>query len=160
ARLVRTLTEAAADRGAAVYAHSPVRSIEPDGDGVRVSAGDGHLRAEAAVIACDGLIGGLLPELAGAVYPVRGHVAATAPLERMPLHCPTHSQHGFMYYRPTADGRVVAGGGRLEHLEAEYTDDECTSVAVQAELDRFLADQLGLAGVPVTHRWAGIMGFS
>jgi glycine/D-amino acid oxidase-like deaminating enzyme len=31
---------------------------------------------------------------------------------------------------------------------------------VQAELDRFLAGPLGLPGVEVTHRWAGIMGFS
>ena len=65
-----------------------------------------------------------------------------------------------MYYRPTPDGRVLAGGGRLEHLEAEYTDHERTSEAVQAEPDRFLREQLGLAGAAMTHRWAGIMGFS
>jgi glycine/D-amino acid oxidase-like deaminating enzyme len=55
---------------------------------------------------------------------------------------------------------VVVGGGRLEHVEAEYTDDERTTAPVQQELDRFLDQRLGLGDVPVTHRWAGIMGFS
>jgi glycine/D-amino acid oxidase-like deaminating enzyme len=116
--------------------------------------------ADAVVVACDGLIPRLLPQLAGLVYPVRGQVAATAPLARQPLAMPTHSQHGFMYYRPTPDGRVVVGGGRLEHLEEEYTDAERTTAAVQAELDRFLRDALGVGDAQVTHRWAGIMGFS
>ena len=124
------------------------------------TTGAGELRADAVVVACDGLTGRLLPELAGAVYPVRGQVAATEPLAEVPLACPTHSQYGFMYYRPTADGRVLVGGGRLEHLEDEYTDDERTTAAVQAQLDRFLRDRLGLGGARVTHRWAGIMGFS
>jgi glycine/D-amino acid oxidase-like deaminating enzyme len=134
--------------------------VTRDGDGWVVSAGGGAVRADAVVVACDGLIPRLLPELHGIVYPVRGQVAATAPLASQPLAMPTHSQHGFMYYRPTPDGRVVIGGGRLEHLDAEYTGRERITPAVQAELDRFLAGPLGLAEVEVTHRWAGIMGFS
>jgi len=65
-----------------------------------------------------------------------------------------------MYYRPTHDGRVVAGRGRLEQLEHEYTDAETITAGVQARLDAFLAEWLGLGGACVTHRWAGIMGFS
>ena len=76
------------------------------------------------MVACDGLIPRLLPQLGGVVYPVRGQVLATEPLQPGPLAYPTHSQSGFMYYRPTDDGRVVVGGGRLEQLEHEYTDAE------------------------------------
>jgi glycine/D-amino acid oxidase-like deaminating enzyme len=65
-----------------------------------------------------------------------------------------------MYYRPSDDGRVVVGGGRLEQLEHEYTDEETVTAGVQAGLDAFLAGWLGLGGARVTHRWAGIMGFS
>jgi glycine/D-amino acid oxidase-like deaminating enzyme len=157
---VRTLAAGAADRGARLFERSPVSAVSPDGEGWCVRTPAGRVTAEAVVVACDGLIPRLLPRLAGIVYPVRGQVAATAPLAAQPLAMPTHSQHGFMYYRPTADGRVVVGGGRLEHLADEYTDEERTTGAVQAELDRFLAGPLGLAGAPVTHRWAGIMGFS
>ena len=91
---------------------------------------------------------------------MRGQIAATEPLAEVPLDGPAHSQFGFMYYRPTDDGRVLVGGGRLEHLEQEYTDREQTTAAVQAQLDRFLRDRLGLGDARVTHRWAGIMGFS
>jgi glycine/D-amino acid oxidase-like deaminating enzyme len=157
---VRALVEAAADRGAHVFEHSPVTGLAPNGGGWTATTGGGSVHAQAVVVASDGLIPQLVPELSGAIYPVRGQVAATPPLDQMPLACPTHSQSGFMYYRPTPDGRLVVGGGRLEQLEAEYTDDEQTTAAVQRVLDRFIRDRLGLAAVPVTHRWAGIMGFS
>jgi glycine/D-amino acid oxidase-like deaminating enzyme len=118
------------------------------------------VRAQAVVVACDGLIPRLLPQLDGVVYPVRGQVLATEPLQQGPLAYPTHSQSGFMYYRPTDDGRVVIGGGRLEQLDHEYTDAEAVTAGVQAQLDAFLAEWLGLGAARVTHRWAGIMGFS
>ncbi|MDX6544821.1 MAG: gamma-glutamylputrescine oxidase [Gaiellales bacterium] len=157
---VRALVEAVADRGAEVFERSPVDDVVADGDGWSVRAGLGTVRAQAVVVACDGLIPRLLPELEHVIYPVRGQVAVTEPLAQVPLTHPTHSQSGFMYYRPTADGRVVVGGGRLEQLEHEYTDDERTTAAVQAQLDRFLREHLGLGRARVTHRWAGIMGFS
>jgi glycine/D-amino acid oxidase-like deaminating enzyme len=156
---VRTLAAAASDRGATVFEHSPVTGLEREGDGWAVHAG-GTVHAEAVVVACDGLIPRLLPQLHGVVYPVRGQVLATEPLQQGPLAYPTHSQSGFMYYRPTDDGRVVVGGGRLEQLEHEYTDEETVTAGVQARLDAFAAAWLGLGGARVTHRWAGIMGFS
>jgi glycine/D-amino acid oxidase-like deaminating enzyme len=158
---VRTLAAAAADRGATLFEHSPVRGLEREGDCWLVHAGGGKVRAQAVVVACDGLIPRLLPQLDGVVYPVRGQVLATEPLQQQgPLVYPTHSQSGFMYYRPTDDGRVVVGGGRLEQLEHEYTDAEAVTAGVQDRLDAFLAEWLGLGGARVTHRWAGIMGFS
>ena len=157
---VRTLTAAAADRGAALFERSLVSGLERDGDGWIVHAGGGTVHAQAVVVASDGLIPRLLPQLDGVVYPVRGQVLATEPLQQGPLAYPTHSQSGFMYYRPTDDGRVVVGGGRLEQLEHEYTDEETVTAGVQARLDAFLAGWLGLGGARVTHRWAGIMGFS
>jgi len=161
AALVRVLAAAAAERGARIHEHSPASSPEPAGAGWRVATSGGGVEADTVVVTGDGAIAQLLPELDGIIYPVRGQVLATAPIPGGgPLGHPTHSQHGFMYYRPTADGRIVLGGGRLEHLEDEYTADERATASVQAQLDRFLADELGLAGVTVTNRWAGIMGFS
>jgi glycine/D-amino acid oxidase-like deaminating enzyme len=157
---VRTLAAAAADRGATLFEHSPVGGLEREGEGWIVHAGGGTVHAQAVVVACDGLIPRLLQQLDGVVYPVRGQVLATEPLQQGPLAFPTHSQSGFMYYRPTDDGRVVVGGGRLEQLEHEYTDAETVTAGVQDRLDAFLAEWLGLGGARVTHRWAGIMGFS
>jgi len=100
------------------------------------------------------------PELTGIVYPVRGQMLATAPLADPVLRLPTHSDHGFVYARPTPDGRLAIGGCRFADLEAEYTDDARPTPPVQRALERFMAERMGLADVPVTHRWAGIMGFS
>jgi glycine/D-amino acid oxidase-like deaminating enzyme len=157
---VRTLAAAAADRGAELFERSPASGLERNGDGWIVHAGGGTVLAQAVVVACDGLIPRLLPQLDGIVYPVRGQVLATEPLQQRPLAYPTHSQSGFMYYRPTDDGRVVVGGSRLEQLEHEYTDEETVTAGVQARLDAFLGGWLGLGDAGVTHRWAGIMGFS
>ncbi len=159
---VRTLVAAAAARGASVWEGSPVRGIERDGAGWAVHTPEGSVSAQAAVLACDGLIPRVAPWLGRLIYPVRGQVLATEvlPPERRVLELPAHSDHGFMYYRPTSEGRIVLGGGRMADLEGEYTDEEATSEPVQAALDRFLAEQLGLDGVAVEHRWAGVMGFS
>src|SRR5205823_5994585 len=148
--------------GALVHESSPVRELVADGTGWRARSTDGSVAADAVVVACDGLIPHLAPETAGLIYPVRGQVAATEvlPVEQRFLECPTHSMFAFMYYRPTPDGRIIVGGGRLADLEAEYTEHETTTPAVQHAIDRFAADVLGLEDVPMTHRWAGIMGFS
>ena len=94
------------------------------------------------------------------MYPVRGQVLATEPLEQTVIARPTHSDHGFYYYRPTPDGRVALGGGRMTDMDAEYTDREETTPTIQAALDGFLEQRLGVLATRVAHRWAGIMGFS
>jgi glycine/D-amino acid oxidase-like deaminating enzyme len=85
---------------------------------------------------------------------------ATAPLPDTVITLPTHSDHGFVYARPTADGRLAIGGCRSADLAAEYTDDQRPTPPVQAALERFMGERMGLAGARVDHRWAGTMGFS
>ena len=120
----------------------------------------GAATGRAVVVACDGLLPRLVPELRGIVYPVRGQMLATEPIADPVITLPTHSDHGFVYARPTLDGRLAIGGCRSADLEAEYTDDDAPTPAVQEALERFIAERMGLAGVAVTHRWAGTMGFS
>jgi gamma-glutamylputrescine oxidase len=160
ARWTRLLAAAAVDAGARIHERSPVGGIEHRRGGWRVRAGGGVATGRVVVVACDGLLPRLVPELAGIVYPVRGQMLATAPLADTVIRLPTHSDHGFVYARPTLDGRLAIGGCRTADLAAEYTDDGRPTRPVQRALERFLAGRVGLAGVAVTHRWAGIMGFS
>jgi gamma-glutamylputrescine oxidase len=159
---VRGLAAAAHGRGAQVYERSSVTSVARAGRGWRVAATGGAVRAQAVVVACDGLIPRVAPDLAGTIYPVRGQVAVTEvlPTAKRVLEVPMHSHHGFYYYRPTSDGRIVVGGGRIADLEAEYTDVEATTPAIQQAIDGFASGILGLDGARMEHRWAGIMGFS
>jgi gamma-glutamylputrescine oxidase len=162
ALFVRALAAGVAARGGDVREHSSVRSLSEDGDGWRVVSDAGTVGAQAVVVTGDGLIPHLLPELGHAIYPVRGQMLVTAPLppDDRVVQMPSHSHFGYLYYRPTMDGRLALGGGRQADLEAEYTEVEETSEPVQAALDRFLRQTLGLSDAPVEHRWAGIMGFS
>jgi glycine/D-amino acid oxidase-like deaminating enzyme len=161
AEWVRTLAAAAATAGAAIYEHTPATALTADGDGWVVTlAGGPTARGSAVVIASDGLMPALVPDLERVVHPVRGQVLATEPLDDTVITRPTHSDHGFLYYRPTPDSRVTLGGGRLADIDAEYTTVEQTSMPVQAALEEFLSERLGIDAHRITHRWAGIMGFS
>jgi gamma-glutamylputrescine oxidase len=160
ARWTQALAAAATERGAAVFEGSPVRGIERAGGGWLLRTPSAAVTARAVVVALDGLSARLLGELEGIVYPVRGQMLATEPLPDTVIGMPIHSDHGFFYLQPTADGRLVAGGGRLASLEAEYTAELAVTPPVQAAIQRYLSERMGLGGAPVSHRWAGIMGFS
>jgi gamma-glutamylputrescine oxidase len=160
ARWVRALAGAAAAAGAGLHERSPVTAVERRGDGWSVVTPGGPATGRALVMASDGLLPRLVPELHGIVYPVRGQMLATEPLAEPVVTLPTHSDHGFVYARPTLDGRLAIGGCRSADLEAEYTDETAPTPAVQEALDRFVTERMGLTGARITHRWAGTMGFS
>jgi gamma-glutamylputrescine oxidase len=160
ARWVRTLAGAAAAAGAQLRERSPVTAIEPRRDGWRVVTPGGAATGRAVVVACDGLLPRLVPELHGIVYPVRGQMLATEPIPDPVVTLPTHSDHGFVYALPTHDGRLAIGGCRSADLEAEYTDESGPTLRIQEALDRFVVERMGLTDARITHRWAGTMGFS
>src|SRR5690349_10996609 len=138
ARWVRALAQAAMASGARILERSPVTAIRPATDRWLVQTPGAAVHAPAVVVALDGLLPRLLPDLRGIVYPVRGQMLATEPLADPVLTMPTHSDHGFFYGQPTGEGRVVLGGGRWADLEAEYTDDLATSQPVQRSIERYL----------------------
>ena len=71
---------------------------------------------------------------------------------------PVYSEWGHRYWRQRADGSVLVGGFRHRALDEEVGLDAVQTERVQRLLDSQLRD-LGVHA-PVTHRWAGIMGFS
>ena len=80
ARWVGALAGAAAAAGAVLHERSPVQAIERRAGVWRVRGTAGAATAAAVVVACDGLLPRLVPELAGIVYPVRGQMLATEPI--------------------------------------------------------------------------------
>ncbi|PJF21143.1 MAG: FAD-binding oxidoreductase, partial [Phototrophicales bacterium] len=65
------------------------------------------------------------------------------------------------YYRMTFDNRLLIGGGRKQNiaLENDTTEDRVTD-PVQQVLDNYLKRHFPDVTVPVSRRWAGIMGFT
>jgi glycine/D-amino acid oxidase-like deaminating enzyme len=157
-RFVRGLAEAAERRGAAIHEQSPVERILPGAvllrSGRRVEAG-------AVILATNARLAELSPHFAGRVGPMRGQVFVTEPGPAGLIPAPVYADYGFEYFRQLPDGRLLAGGGRRAALDAERTASPDPSDAVQEAIRRFLEGSFpAAAGLRITHRWGGTMGWS
>lgn len=153
----RGLARVAMAKGAAIHSSTRAHALQRDGDGWRISSSTGTIRARHVVLATNGYTGRLLPRLAGTLVPVDSAQVATAPLHEaqrqriLPvIACVSDTRRSLLYFRSTADGRLVMGGrgGILFRTDASHF----------ARLER--ATHLifpELEGTPFTHRWAGTL---
>jgi glycine/D-amino acid oxidase-like deaminating enzyme len=146
ARFVRRLAARATDAGAEIREHDPVEDVEA-------------LDADRVLVATDGYGHGLVQELSDLIWPTRGQVIASEPLDRVLYDRPHYARQGFDYWQQLADGRILLGGFRDVSILDELTDVEETTPAIQSSLESFLHELAG-APVAVTHRWAGIFGLT
>lgn len=151
----RRLAALALAEGAQLFARSPAVSVER-GE-VRTPAG--RVGCGAVVVAVDGGLDGLLPELAGRVRTARLQMIATAPTDELRLPRPVYRRYGYEYYQQLPNGRIALGGFRDQGGEGEWTDDARPAAPVQELLERFLREELGVRA-PITHRWAARVGYS
>src|SRR4051812_30002396 len=130
ARLVRRLAVAAASEGAEFRDHSRVETLD-------------QLEAPTVLLATDGYGRGLVPELDERIWPARGQVVATEPLDERRFDIPHYARQGFDYWQQLPDGRLVAGGFRDHSIMDELTDLEETTPVIQSALESFIEDLLG-----------------
>lgn len=149
-RWVRGLAAAAVRAGARIHEDTRVTGV--DEGVVRTTGGT---VTTGAVVLCTNAYTAHLAD--SRVRPVRGQMLATAPT--VPVFArPAYAKRGYQYWRQRADGRVLVGGWRDMAVDEEVGEDERPTEKVQRHLDAFLAAH-GI-DAPVTHRWAGTMGFS
>jgi glycine/D-amino acid oxidase-like deaminating enzyme len=146
ARFVRRLAALAVEAGAEIREHERVADV-------------GALAADRVLVATDGYGHGLVPELADLIWPTRGQVIASEPLDRVLYDRPHYARQGFDYWQQLPDGRILLGGFRDTSILDELTDVEETTPAIQSSLESFLHELAG-EEVAVTHRWAGIFGLT
>ncbi|KXZ54489.1 hypothetical protein GPECTOR_4g554 [Gonium pectorale] len=144
---------------------------------VVVEGGDSLLARR--VLHCTNAYGSaLLPELRGALVPVRNHVAATAPPRpdrptgHFPLDAAFYARGGYVYWSVREDGRVVIGGFRdvIPGLEWGVYDDGTLDERVRQQLRTYLPahfpavfsgeGQGGHGGLELEAEWSGILGFT
>ncbi len=146
ARFVRRLAAHAAEAGAEFREHDRVEDVEA-------------LEADRVLVATDGYGHGLVPELADLIWPTRGQVVVSEPLDRVLYDRPHYARQGFDYWQQLPDSRVLLGGFRDVSILDELTDVEEMTPTIQTSLESFLHELCG-GGVAVTHRWAGIFGLT
>jgi gamma-glutamylputrescine oxidase len=151
-RMVRGMAAAALERGVRIFEGSAVTALRADG----VTTSGGTVKAGAVVVCANAYSEALLPRVR--IVPIRGQMLATAPVSDRLFARPVYGHRGYRYWRQTAEGRVLVGGWRNTAFDEETGTDARPTETIQRHLDAFLAEH-GIS-VPVTHRWAGIMGFS
>ena len=160
AAFARGAAAAARRAGARLYEQTRVTHLDANAPGdVRVRTAGGEVRADLAIVCTNAAVGQLVPGLADTVDPVRGQMLATAPVPPL-FRKPIYADHGYDYWRQTPEGRVVLGGWRNLDPGAEVGHAEVLHPEIQARMEGFLRRYPPLAEVEITHRWAGIMGFS
>jgi gamma-glutamylputrescine oxidase len=158
ARWYRALAGAAEAAGARVFENTTVQPpVEAPGDGP-VLTDAGSVRARHVVVAADGSLPALVPEYAGRVRARRLHMVATAPVPRL-IETLVYARWGYEYLQQRPDGRVLAGGFSDVDGDDSYTDSDAGSPDIWERTRRYLAEELGVEA-EITHRWAGVVGYS
>ncbi len=158
ARWYRLLAGAAEAAGARICEGSAVRGPVPAPGEGPVLTERGSVRARHVVVAADGALPALVPEYGGRVRSRRLHMVATEPLPPT-LDRLVYARWGYEYLQQRPDGRILAGGFSDVDADDSYTDSDAGSPAIWERVETYLREDLGATGA-VTHRWAGVVGYS
>lgn len=151
----RLLAQGLLGQGATLFEQTP--ALEISGRAVRTPGGTVHCKR--VIVAVDGRLEALFPELAGRVRTARLQMLATAPAPEVRFPRPVYYRWGYEYWQQLPDGRVALGGFRDQGGEGEWTHAAEPGEAVQQRLERFLREHLGVRA-EVTHRWAASVGYT
>jgi glycine/D-amino acid oxidase-like deaminating enzyme len=165
-KLARGMARVAESLGVQIHEGSRVVRIEP-GTQVRITTELGQLDAAQMVLATNGYT----PQLGiyrTRLLPLCNYVVATEPLSRAQWdalgwsgrHALADARVLFMYLRPTADGRIVAGGESAPYYTGSLPSSGNHAPAI-AKLERSLVQTFpALEGVRFAHTWGGTMAFT
>jgi glycine/D-amino acid oxidase-like deaminating enzyme len=162
AELHRGLVRRAMAAGARLVPHTRVAGFSRDGAGFRVRTARGDVSARHLVVATNGYTDGVAPWLRRGLIPIQSQIIATAPLPAATMErlAPARRQFGdtrrlHNYFRASPDGTRILFGGRAG---ANDTANRRRSAA--ALRDQMLAVYPELAGVRITHAWAGFIAYT
>jgi gamma-glutamylputrescine oxidase len=151
------LAEAARAAGVRIFEDSRVTAVDRNGRVVAHTEA-GVVRARHGVLACDALLHGLEPRIAGRIMPVANYLIATHPLDN-PQNliagdlAVSDSRFVVNYFRMSADGRLVFGGGE------RYTPSPPGDIPafVRPYVARVFPQ---LAEVKIEHAWGGLVSIT
>lgn len=154
-RRCRDLATQLRARGAKLFGRTAARSIEPG----RVRTDEYTITSRHVVVAVDGKLEWLFPELLSTVRTARLQMLATAPDLPLRFPRPVSTRFGYDYWQQLADGSILFGGGRDTAEDAEWTTDDVPSAGIQDYLTRTLRERIGVRS-DITHRWAASVAYT
>lgn len=153
-RRCRLMAEHAQCGGAMLFTHTPALAIE----GTTVQCPQSHIRARHVIIAVDGGLERIVPELRGMVRTARLQMLATAPDPTCSVPRPVYTRWGYDYWQQLPDGRIALGGCRDRFIADEWEAPPQPSVPVQSALEQILRERIG-SHAPVERRWAAQVAY-
>ena len=154
-RRVRALAQRLREQAVLLYENSPVRKMVPGS----VVTDAGTVLCGTVIVAVDGRLESIFPELAPRVRTARLQMLATAPAPEVGFSRPCYWRHGYEYWQQQPGGTVALGGFRDHALDAEWTHDTGPTDFIQGLLERFLREKLRVRAA-ITHRWAASVGYT
>ena len=151
----RLEAELVSSAGARLFERSPAVRLTTGA----VETPGGVIRCRLTIVAVDGALASILPELEGRVWPTRLQMLASDPHPPLQLPHAISTRWGWDYAQQLPSGTIAFGGCRDVGGAAERTSDATVTEAVQAALDRRFTEVLG-APPAVTHRWAATAGYT
>ncbi|HEX4922614.1 MAG TPA: FAD-binding oxidoreductase [Bdellovibrionales bacterium] len=147
--------------GAEMMELTEVHGIDMSPSGGRlVRTDNGTIEANMVILSLNGYSASLHPYFADKIFATRGQILVTEPVERF-MEGPCYANFYLDYFRQLAGGEFLVGGFRQLEKETEVGYSDHITPKIQAALDKFIQDHLPpLQGKKITHRWAGVMGFS
>lgn len=165
-RLTAGLAAAAERCGVRLCEGSPVRAVRRARGGLALKCPQGTVRAGSAVLATNAFAAPLR-RFRRYVLPIWDHVLVTEPLcERTWAELGWRDRQGitdghnlFHYYRPTADGRILWGGGLPGYRFGGGTGEHLgrRPAPYRPLAEAFFETFPQLEGVRFTHRWGGVI---
>ena len=140
--------------GGVIHEESPVLRVEDVAGRPVVRTALGSVRPEVLILAGNAYLGEAVPEIADRVMPFSTQIMATEPLgERGRALLPTDAcvedvRYVLDYYRLSADGRLLWGGGTVYG----GTDPADIRAKLVPNLERIFPE---LKGVRIEHAWSG-----
>jgi glycine/D-amino acid oxidase-like deaminating enzyme len=151
----RMMALRAIEGGARLYGNSKATGIS----GNEVHTTSGRVSCRKTIVAVDGGLEQLVPDLKDRVRTARLQMLATAPARTQRFSRPVYARWGYEYWQQLPDGTIALGGFRDTGGEEEWTGNGSPSAPVQDALEFFLREHLRVEE-NVTHRWAATVSYT
>jgi len=146
--------------GCSIFEHTEVFRVEEKGALRRISTNRGDFFSTMVIYATNGYSPLLNDYFKEKIYPTRGQMLLMEPIETF-MEGPCYANFYLDYFRQLPGGQLLIGGFRQLEKETEVGYSDHITEVIQSALHDFIKKHLPrFSQKKITHRWAGIMGFS
>ena len=154
------LARAAESLGVQLFEGSRVTGIDRSANGHRIQTEQGQVQAKYLVVACNGYLGKLVPEIAPKIMPINNFMIATEPLGEEGARALIRDDVAIDatkfvvdYYRCSADHRLLFGGG--ENYSAKFPSD------IKGFVRKYMLDVFPqLKDAKIDYGWGGTLAIT